>query len=51
MSCCNNPKIQSSTYTDWCENCGWCASYLNGYVESQDDSCISNPYDEHTDDV
>ena len=33
MSCCNNPDIQSSTYTDWCNNCGWAASYLDGYAE------------------
>jgi hypothetical protein len=27
-NCCDNPDIKSSTYTDWCENCGWSYSYL-----------------------
>ena len=29
MSCCSNPDIQSSTYSDWCTNCGWAFSYLS----------------------
>jgi len=28
MYCCSNPDIKSSTYSDWCENCGWAFSYL-----------------------
>jgi hypothetical protein len=29
MSCCNKPDIRSSTYSDWCENCGWSYDYTN----------------------
>jgi hypothetical protein len=29
MACCSRPKIQSSTYSDWCENCGWSYDYVN----------------------
>lgn len=38
--CCNNPDIESSTYTDWCNNCGWAFSYLSGTESSFD------PYEE-----
>ena len=39
MSCCSNPQIESSTYTDWCTSCGWVFSYLSN-TESQDDDVI-----------
>jgi hypothetical protein len=42
MSCCDNPQIESSTYTDWCVNCGWSASYLEGYSESPGDNYSSD---------
>lgn len=29
MSCCSNPDIKSSTYSDWCENCEWAFNYLS----------------------
>ena len=29
VACCNNPDIQSSTYSDWCNNCGWSYDYVN----------------------
>lgn len=40
MECCDNPQIESSTYTDWCTNCGWAGSYLVGYSEGRDESLI-----------
>lgn len=37
MSCCKNPNIQSSTYSDWCVNCGWSYSYLNDSSNENED--------------
>jgi len=31
--CCHDPNIKSSTYCDWCTNCGWQYDYINN-VES-----------------
>lgn len=40
MSCCSNPDIQSSTYSDWCTNCGWAFNYLSNeeYVYEETDT-------------
>ena len=29
MKCCNNPNVKSSTYCDWCTNCGYEYDYVN----------------------
>ena len=46
MRCCNKPKIESSTYTDWCTNCGWSCSYLVDYAETQCDDLIEYETDD-----
>jgi hypothetical protein len=28
MVCCNNQNIKSSTYSDWCTNCGYSFNYI-----------------------
>lgn len=38
MSCCQKPNIESSTYADWCTNCGWSYSYLNNSNDENEDS-------------
>lgn len=40
-NCCNNPEIKSSTYSDYCVNCGWQFDYINN-EESYDSSNIDN---------
>lgn len=29
MACCRNPNIKSSTFSDWCVNCGWQYNYTD----------------------
>ena len=42
MSCCNNPKVISSTCADVCENCGWYQSYRGDCEEGYDSSLTTS---------
>lgn len=48
-NCCRNPKIESSTMADWCENCGWYFEY-NSNTEGCDLSLIDDGYGYDDDD-